>query len=247
DAINKLHKTPAKLNPIPAGNSFPLKNSENDVYVMNYDMKQAEIVMLSKSEVYSKDIIPTATLFNEYFGGGMSSIVFQEMRESKALAYSVFSHYQTARRKQKNNYIFSYIGTQSDKLPEAMAGMTGLLNNMPESDVVFKTAKESVVQSLRTERITKSDILFSYERSHKLGLDYDIRRDIFAKVPAMTMDEIKKFDQDYIKEKKYTILVMGKKENLDFKALEKYGKINMLQLKDIFGYEKSPSASKVLN
>lgn len=245
--INKYHKVPAKLNSVPPNNPFPFKTTDNNVYVVNYDMKQAEIIMISKSELYNKDIVPGSVLFNEYFGGGMSSVVFQELRESKALAYSVFANFRTAKRKDKNNYILSYIGTQSDKLPEAMAGMTGLLNNMPESENTFKSAKESVLQGLRTERITRSDILLNYEKNRKLGVDYDIRKDIYAKVPAMTMEDIKKFQQQYVKDKSYNILVLGKKENLDFKTLEKYGKIHFLQLKDIFGYDKTPSAEKVLN
>jgi predicted Zn-dependent peptidase len=245
--INKLHKVPAKLNPVPPDNSFAFKPTTNNVYVVNYDMKQAEIIMVSKGEQYNKDIVPNVTLFNEYFGGGMASIVFQDLRESKALAYSVSAVYRNARRKDKNNYIISYIGTQSDKLPEAMSGMTELINNMPESENTFKSAKESVLQGLRTERITKSDILFNYEKNRKLGLDHDIRKDIYDKVPAMTTADIKKFQQQYMKDKTYTVLVLGKKENLDFKTLEKYGKINFLQLKDIFGYDKTQAAEKVLN
>jgi len=151
-SMNKLHKTPDKLNPVPEDKSFTLKESEKNVYVVDYDMKQAEIIMLSKGMQFNKDVVPDATLFNEYFGGGMASVVFQELRESKALAYSVFAGYRNATRKDKNNFILSYIGTQSDKLPEAMSGMTELLNKMPESENVFKSAKESVLQNLRTER-----------------------------------------------------------------------------------------------
>lgn len=246
-ALNKYHKVPAQLKPVPPDNSFVFKPTTNNVYVVNYDMKQAEIIMISKGEQYNKDIVPDVAMFNEYFGAGMSSIVFQELRESKALAYSVYAAYRNAKRKDKNNYIISYIGTQSDKLPESMAGMTGLLNNMPESENAFKSAKESVLQSLRTERITRADILLNYERNRKLGLNYDIRKDVYSKVTNMTMEDVKKFQQQFIKDKTYSILVLGKKENLDFKTLEKYGKINFLQLKDIFGYEKTPSAEKVLN
>lgn len=246
-AINKVHKSPEKLNPVPPDNAFVFKNAENNVYVVDYDMKQAEIIFLSKGETYNKDIVPNVTLYNGYFGGGMASVVFQELRESKALAYSVFSGYRSGTQKDKNNYILSYIGTQSDKLPEAMAGMTGLLNNMPESENIFKSAKESILQGLRAERITKANILLNYEKNHKLGLDYDIRKDIYSQVPGMSLQDVKKFQEKYIKDKSSTILVLGKKENLDFKTLEKYGKINFLQLKDIFGYEKTPGAEKVLN
>jgi predicted Zn-dependent peptidase len=199
-------------------------------------MKQAEIIMLSKDEIYTKENVPSARMFNEYFGGGMSSVVFQEMRESKALAYSVYAAYANADKKSDPNYVFSYIGTQSDKLPEAMAGMMELINNMPESENNFKACKEAILQGIRTERITKEGVLFNYKNSQRLGLTYDIRKDIFEKVPGMTFDNVKTFETSHVKNKKYTVLVLGKKESLDMKTLEKYGKVSFLSLEEIFGY-----------
>ena len=63
---------------------------------------------------------------NEYFGGGMSSIVFQEMRESKALAYSVYSTYTMPRDTNSSHYVMSYIGTQADKLSESISDMLNI-------------------------------------------------------------------------------------------------------------------------
>ncbi len=245
--LNKYHEVPDKLNPVPPDSCFIFKTASNNVYVIDYDMKQAEILMLSKSDPYNKDLVPQASIFNEYFGGGMASIVFQDLRESKALAYSVYSGYQMGAKKNKDNYILSYIGTQSDKLGEAMAGMSNLLNHMPESETVFKSAKESLLQKLRTERISKINILLDYDKNIKLGVDYDLRRDTYTMLPGMTLRDVKKFQEHYIKDKNYTIVVLGKKEGLDFKSLEKYGKVSVLQLKDIFGYDKTYTAEKLLN
>ncbi len=234
--LNKLHKTPEKLKAVPLPVKFQELEANTDVYVVDYDMKQAEVILLSKDGIYNKENASISRLFNEYFGGGMSSVVFQEMRESKALAYSVYANYSTARKKTENNYVFSYIGTQADKLPEAMAGMMELINKMPESENNFKASKEAIIQGIRSERITKSNILFNYENAQKLGLTYDIRMDIFKNVPNLSMTSMKIFEQDHLKNKQYTVLVIGKKESLDLKTLEKYGKVTFLSLPDIFGY-----------
>ncbi len=234
--LNKLHNTPATLKPTPASVKYAEMEANKNVYVVDYDMKQAEIIMLAKDGAFDKNSKPTVRLFNEYFGGGMSSIVFQEMRESKALAYSVFSNYQTPSKKSDNNYVFSYIGTQADKLPEAMKGMMELVNNMPEAESNLKASKEAILQGIRTERITKSAILFNYENAKKLGLDYDIRKDIYNKIPSITLAEIKAFEVNHLKNKQYTVLVLGKKDGLDMKTLEQYGKVTFLSLEDIFGY-----------
>ena len=234
--LNTLHVKNESLKSIPEETKFPETKANNNVYVVNYDMKQAEVILFSKDDTYNPALIPAARLFNEYFGGGMSSIVFQEMRESKALAYSVYSNYSTANTKSKPNYVFSYIGAQADKLPEAMAGMMELVNNMPQSENNLKASKEAILQSIRTERINKAAILFNYENAQRLGLNYDIRMDIFKQVPGITFQDLKIFEEKHVKNKQYTTLVIGKKEDLDLKTLKKYGKVTFLTLTDVFGY-----------
>jgi predicted Zn-dependent peptidase len=199
-------------------------------------MVQAELIFLSKSVPYTKSLVPKVSLFNEYFGGSMSSIVFQEIRESKALAYSVRSKYGLASEKEKSNYVISYIGTQADKLPEAMTAMQELLTKLPESTSSFSLAKASILKSIETERVTRADVLFSYEAALKLGLDYDIRKDIYAQLPSMTFQDIQAFHDSYVKKKPQALLLIGSKDKLDFVSLKKYGKIEELTLKEIFGY-----------
>lgn len=236
-SLNALHKMPAQLKPVPAPVTFEeLETKENNISVVNYDMKQAEILMLSKGESFNKNNLPIIALFNEYYGGGMSSVVFQEMRESKALAYSVFSSYSNPQRLIKSHYVVTYIGTQLDKLPEAMDAMTNLLDSIPESDLLFAGAKEAILQKMQTERITKTAVLFNYERAKKLGLDYDYRKDIYTKVPSMTFADMKAFHGKYVKGKKSNIMILGNKSKMDLNFLNKYGKVKFLTLEDIFGY-----------
>lgn len=235
--LAKLHRVPKKLKPIPAEKQFKeLETNTNKVFVVDYDMKQVEIVMLSKSDRYRKDNTPSINLFNEYFGRGMSSVVFQELREAKGLAYSAYATYSIPSRPDRSHYITSFIGTQNDKLPEAMSGMIGLLNNMPESERSFNTAREAIEEKIRTERITKSSILFSYERARKLGYNYDIRKDVFAGVQKMNFDDLKAFQEKYLKNKNYHVLVLGNKDQLDMNTLRQYGEVEFLTLEEIFGY-----------
>lgn len=235
--LNTIHKVPEQLLALPTETQFPeLETEQNMVYVIDYDMKQAEVLMLSKNKPYNREEAPQRSLFNEYFGGGMSSIVFQDMRESKALAYSVFSSYGSPSKKDKAHYIMAYIGTQADKLPEAMAGMNALLTEIPTAELSFNAAKKAVIQKIRTERITKSRVLWNYESAKKLGLNYDLRKDVFEQVPAMTMNNVEEFFNQNIKDKKYNILVLGDKNSLDMATLKKYGPVKFLTLEEVFGY-----------
>ncbi|SNC68305.1 Predicted Zn-dependent peptidase [Hymenobacter gelipurpurascens] len=235
--LNTDHKTPATLKAVPAAKDFAEQPmNARKVYWVDYNMVQAEILFLTKGDIYDKNIVPTVSLYNEYFGGSMGSIVFQELRESKALAYSASSRYANADKLGRSSYNLSYIGTQSDKLPEAMAGMEALLNDMPVAEANLQIAKNAIRNSIATERITKSDVLFSYERAKRLGLDYDVRRDVYEKTQNMSFADLQKFQQAKVKGQNQTILVIGSKDRLNFKELAKYGQVQQLTLKEIFGY-----------
>lgn len=235
--LKENHVVPAEMKAIPEAKQFVEQENEGTkVFVVDYDMKQAEIMMLSKKEMYNPKTVAAAAIFNEYFGGGMGSIVFQEMRESKALAYSVYSVFRSPSDSSKSHYTMAYIGTQADKLKEAMEGMMDLLNNMPESEKSFELAKKAAIEKIRTERITKAAKIFNYETALKRGVDHDLRKDIYEAIPNMTMADLKAFHEEYIKNGKYNIMVIGKKDGLNMAALKAYGPVSNLTLEDVFGY-----------
>jgi predicted Zn-dependent peptidase len=235
--LEKLHPVPVAMVNIPAPALFPeLETNENKVFWIDYNMVQTELYFLSKSVKYDESLVPTSTLFNEYFGGNMSSVVFQELRESKALAYSASGSFSLAREKDKPNYLTSYIGCQADKLPEAMSSMMQIMNDLPFSQNSFDLSKESILSNLRSERTTKSAVLFSYLRAQKLGLDNDLKEKLFNAVQLQKPEDLKDFHQKYVANKKYTLVVIGKKDKIDFEILKKFGPVTELKVDDVFGY-----------
>ncbi len=236
--INEHHNTPERLNKAPERIKFAESSSEDPhVFFTNYDMVQAEIIFNHKGEQYDKSLTPEATLFNQYFGGDMSSIVFQEIREAQGLAYSVFSAYNQGAKTESNDRMMAYVGTQADKQEEAMDAMMTLLNDLPESEKSFENAKKGILSKIESERITKTSVLFNYINSTEKGIDYDIRKDIYTKVKGMKFADVKAFHQKYVKDKKYNIAVIGNENKINFRALNKYGKVVKLSLDELFGYE----------
>ena len=237
ESLSLLHANTSNLKDIKEGDSYTeLSLDVPIVYVVDYDMQQAEVLLLAKGDQLQISEIPQIKFHNSYFGGGMSSIVFQEMRESKALAYSVYSTYSIPQESDKSHYSFSYVGTQSDKLGEALEGMSDLLNNMPESSENMSNSKEGIIQKIRTERLTKSRILSEYEKAVKMGIDYDIRENIYNEVQEMDMITLKDFHNLHIAPANRIVMVLGDKDNLDLEVLKEYGEIKFLTLEDIFGY-----------
>lgn len=236
-SITELHQIPNALQTIPTGGEYAeLEINKTSVYVVDYDMKQAEILMVAKGSQFNAEKMPLIKLHNEYFGGSMGSIVFQTLRESKALAYSVYSAYSTPRTADKSHYVTAYIGTQSDKLKEAMIGMNELLTDLPEVEANLENAKDAIVQKIRTERITKDKVLFSYESAKRMGSEKDARELIFNNIEGFTMEDLQSFHQEYINGNEYTILVLGSKDELNLDALKEYGEVKFLTLEDVFGY-----------
>jgi predicted Zn-dependent peptidase len=232
------HKTPSSLKDYPKPMEYTKNVSkENTVYFVNYDMVQAEVVMQSWDKKFdAKDMTPVRA-FNEYYGGNMSSVVFQDIRESKALAYSAYSNYREPRKKEDPYKAFFYVGTQADKLPDAMKAMTNLLNEMPKSEKMWENGKRSIKTGIEARRVTKSQILFSYQNALRLGLDHDPRKDLYTQIDGVGLKDIERFHTDHFKNKPWQIRVLGSKDKVNIEDLKKYGKVVELSLKDVFGYE----------
>ena len=225
------------LNPLPKKKEYKeLDLQKPIVYVVDYDMKQAEVIMLSKGGKLNMSEFSKIKFHNEYFGAGMSSIVFQEMRESKALAYSVYSTYTIPKDTNSSHYLMSYIGTQVDKLSEAMSGISELLDEMPKAETNMNNAKEAIIQRIRTERLTKSKVLSEYEKAQEQGVNYDIRTDLYNQVQAFNVDSLNDFHNSHIANRNRVVIVLGAKSDLDLSVLKEYGEIKHLTLEEVFGY-----------
>jgi predicted Zn-dependent peptidase len=179
-----------------------------------------------------------AQVFNNYFGSGLSSIVFQEIRESKSLAYSAFASYSLASKKDDPSHVFSYVGTQANKLPQAVEAMLELMNNMPEAEEQFLAAKESTLKKIAAERINKANIYWNFQSLKKRGIDYDIREQVYNEVKEMKLEDLVNFFNANIKDSKYTTLIIGNKKDLRMNSLIKLGKIKELEINYLFNYKE---------
>ncbi|WHU39161.1 M16 family metallopeptidase [Myroides odoratimimus] len=230
------HHNLGKGKKIPVAKVYPEPATDGTLYFAPYDMVQAEITYRAREGKFNKDLLATSSVFNNYFGGGMASVVFQEIRESKSLAYSAYAYYMNAAKADKHNYVMAYVGTQANKLPQAVEAMMELMNAMPQGESQFQNAKNTVLKNIATQRYTKAQI-FSYWLSLKeKGIDYDINKDIYSQVQNMQMTDLVNYFDKYVKGKTFNVGLLGKKENLDWEAVKKMGKVKELSLEDLFGY-----------
>lgn len=237
ELLKTHHRTPATLRELPVARIYPeLPITENKVYFADHDMVQAEMLFYSKASQFDVEKLPYASLFNEYFGSGLSSIVFQEIREAKALAYGAGAAYTTPRKKEDAHYVRAFIGTQADKLPDAVDALLVLMNNMPMANEQFEGAKTAAQKVIASTRITKEQIYWSWDAAQRLGLDYDFRKTTYEKIPSISLQEMKVFFDKEIKGRPFHYGVIGKQSGMDLEVLKKLGPITILTKEEMFGY-----------
>jgi len=235
--IEKVHVLPSSFTEPATAQKFTYTdNKENQVYFANYDMVQSEIRWIRNNGVYNPAQAAKITLFNSYFGGGMGSIVFQTIRESKALAYSTFAIYSSPDKKDRDYAMVAYVGSQADKMNDAVGAMNELLNVLPESDKNFESSRYNAMNAIETSRITKDDIINHYYSDKKLGLDHDSRIEEYAGLKPLTFTDIKGFHAGNVANKPYNYCIVASDKKVKTEDLQKFGKLNTLTLEQIFGY-----------
>ena len=236
--INKEHQVPEALKDIPAGNNFePLLTPETKVFIAPYDAKQIYMSQISnKGEKFDPSAESGRQLYNEYFGGGMNSIVFQEMRESRGLAYSAWAGMLKPSYLTDPYTLRTQIATQNDKMIDAINTFNDIINNMPESEAAFKLAKDGMIARMRTDRTIKMDVIWDYISAQYLGQNVDSRIQLYNDVQNMTLKDVVDFQNKWVKGRTYTYAILGDKKELDMDALKKVGPVIELKQEEIFGY-----------
>jgi zinc protease len=235
--VKANHTLSPETFPIPVGKTFAEQvTDQNKVFFVDYDKSQVEIVMMSRDLPFDPKTMVSARVFNEYYGNSMSSVVFQEIREARALAYSAWANYLSPSKKEDSFYIFGAVGTQANKMMDAIGAMNGLFSKMIVDEKSFDIAREGVIKSIQTERIIKSSIFWNWLQNKKLGIDYDIRKDYYEAARNSKISDVQQFFDQRFKDKKFTYMIVGNRKDVDLSKLKTVGPVSELMLKDIFNY-----------
>lgn len=234
-AIAKTFIQPSTLE-IATPKTYPEPETSGKVYFVNYDMVQMEMSKVAKGKRVNIENFGKINVFNEYFGRGLSSIVFQEIRESKSLAYSAYVSYAANPELHHPDYVTSYIGTQPDKLMIAEETMQELMNDLPQIPIQFSNAKNAALTQIASSRINRTNIFFNHQNLKKLGVEYDLRKQIYEEIEQLDLEKLTQFYNSEVKPLCFNTAIIGKKENLDWNAVEKMGVLQEINLEDIFGF-----------
>ena len=237
ELLKANHKIAEDLKPLQKQYIKYLTVDQSKVYLAPYDAKQIRYIQYSnRGEKLDLAADPYLTLYNEYFGGGMNAIVFQEMREARGLAYSSSARLYMPSFKDDTYMYYAFIATQNDKMKTAIEAFDEIINDMPESENAFNIAKEALVSRIRTERISGRGVLSSYISDRELGITEPRSKQIFEVAQTLTLDDVKATQQNWVKDRTYVYGILGDIKDLDTAYLQTLGPVQVLTLEEIFGY-----------
>ena len=175
-------------------------------------------------------------LWADYFGGGMSSILFDEIREYRAYAYSAFAMAHTpdelSARQGDCGASFGYLATQADKAEEAMALMDSLYRNMPVYPVLGRTALQNELNGINNgypDFRTLPEMVAAFGRN---DLKENPDKALCEALKGLTMDDIVAYSQ-IVAARPFTWIVVGDKKKMDMDKLSRYGELVFVKEKEL--------------
>ena len=211
--------------------------TKKEVLIAPYDANNIYLVGYANwGEVYSPKDEAIIRLFNEYFDGSMGSIVFQEMREARALCYASGATYATPSYQGEKNFFYTFILSQNDKLQQCIETFDSICNVLPLSQPAFDNAKTSLLKQIEQRRYVRMAPITYFVRYRDLGWDHDYNEDIYREVQNLTLDDVVAFQKAHVADRTYRYLILGNEKELDMNYLQTCGEIKRLTLEDIFVY-----------
>ncbi len=237
-ALAAHHNVPDTLVPVERQYlDYRLTGDKSKVFMVDYDANQLYYLQYSnRGEKFDLAAYPYVTLYDEYFGGGMNSIVFQEMREARGLAYTALAFLSSPTNLHDTYSYMAFIATQNDKMRQAIEAFDGIINDMPVSQPAFDIAKQSIIARLCSSRTVGEAVLWNYRAMRELGLDEPIEKMLYDKVQGLTLDDVISTQEQWVKGRTYDYAVLGRIDDLDTDYLKTLGDVEVLSLEDIFGY-----------
>lgn len=208
------------------------------VYVYQAPEARQNIIgtYISLPKAPSADERAVSALWGAYFGGGMSSLMFQELREFRPFAYyaagSMIYPPKNAHGQSPTAFVTT-MGTQADKTLSALGVLDSLLNDMPIKEKTFCTAKQSYKNDINNSYPTFREKAAYVEGKVFLGYDHDPNKDLSESIGKVTLADICDYYTNNVKQTPRAIIIVGKIDKTMMESLKKYGDVRILTKKDI--------------
>lgn len=208
--------------------------SENTIYLMDFKKAvQSQIYFLIDGRKTSIEDQAVVDAFNNYFGGDMSSLVFQEIREFRSLAYATYANYTSSQKQGEKSIFFGYIGCQSDKTNDAVDAMHELIRNMPLKSERWEGIRSSLIQSALSEKPDFRSLISTIENLQYRGYSDDPRKILIPAYEKMNFEDVTQLWESDIRQAPMAVALVGNFSKINLEALKKYGTVVIVKESDI--------------
>jgi len=211
------------------------KTKGTTIYFVHRDVAKSVVSVAMPMGVGKREQKPAARFLGQYIGGGMDSLLFQEMREARGLAYFVYGYVGTGRRPTDAWSLDGGLGTQNDKAADAIATYLELTRTRPLDARRLDDARLALDQEYRASRIDPRWAQYWLESWDEAGEATDPRPWYWQTIGAMKPDELKTFGTA-IASTPIIISIVGDKNRVDMAALKKLGTVIEVAPAKLFSY-----------
>ncbi len=190
------------------------------IFLPNSNVQQADLYFYINGRPYDIASDVASDAFNQYMSGGFTGVVLNEIRVKRSMAYTAYGVDATPSLPGKECYFYGYVGTQSDKVADAINVYMDILNDMPKDSTQLVALKAALKQAQQTAKPSMRQKAATFEYWQRLGYKDDPAKVNAAAIDALTFADIEKFYEDNVKGKPVTIILMGDPKKIDKKAIE---------------------------
>lgn len=201
------------------------------------DMAQSIVYGYVKGDpVDDKASRHASRLFSVYFGGDMSSLMFQEIREFRSFAYRTSGRYQLPNHAHKGTAgsFTAMLSTQSDKTLDALGVLDSLIREMPLKPERMEAVKQTLVNRINNDYPPFRNLSEKVASARMEGFDRDPAEEFLRDIATMDMQDISRFYQEQISGRPVVYVITGNRKHIDMKKLAEYGTIIKVKKKGIY-------------
>ena len=175
-------------------------------------------------------------LFSGYFGGDMSSLMFQEIREFRSFAYHVNGKYHlpSFQGKGKPGFFRTLFSTQADKTLDALGVLQSLLDDMPRRPERVEAVKQNLRNEVNNTFPSFRDLSARIAMYRREGFNADPNRKLLEYIAPMAMEDIEQFYERQVAGRPVVYAVVGNSRRIDMEKLASFGTLEKVKIKDIY-------------
>ncbi len=211
-----------------------VRRSEPEVLLLDVDAVQSAVRLYVPGDRFDREAQAQHRWLGEVLGGS-AGLVFQEVRESRGLAYSASGGYRSPAEPGDDGYLYAALSTQADKTASAAALVTDLLRPPAPDAARYERARAAAIESIRTQRLTFRQVGPQVASWHRQGFLTDPRAERITALESLTPEDLAPW-YARLQEQPFTLAIAGDLDRIDRTALEQLGRVREVTLEQLIGY-----------